>query len=507
MKNKKILNNTLMLYTRQILIILVSLYSIRIVLDVLGVDDYGIYSVVAGIVTLCTFLTGSMSSATQRFFSYALGKKNSLLLKSTFSVNVIIYAGIGVLVLALLEGGGYWLVKHHLNIPIERTASAINLYHYSVLAFIFNIITVPFIAIIIAHEDMRFFAMVSILEALLKLAVVFILLHLPWDKLELYGLLLFFVSVINSIIYVSICIRKYPECQFRKLYWDWSLLKNICTFTGWTLFGQFSSVLRNQAVTILLNQFFNPGVAAARAIAVTISLQVNLFSSNFNTGLYPSIIKSYASNDRSEFLSLIYGGSKLTFFLMWVFILPLLIEMETILNIWLTILPDQAVVFTRLALIEALIVSISLPLITAARAPGNMKVYELTLGCMQLCILVISYAALNMGYAAESVFIVAIIANLLMFVVRLLIVSSLISLPIYSYLRKVLLPVILIILISLMPVLAINSVLSEGWVYSLINVLCCIFISSLSMYFIGLDRFWRLKIREVIFNKLGMIIK
>jgi O-antigen/teichoic acid export membrane protein len=503
MISKKIFKNTLMLYFRQILIILVSLYSVRVVLNTLGVEEFGIYAVVAGIVTLFTFLSSSMASATQRFFSFALGKKDAKLLKSTFSVNLVIYAGIAVLVLILLESGGFWFVNNHLNIPLERTESAITLYHYTVISLFFSVITAPFIAIIIAHEDMHLFALVSILDALMKLAVVFILTYLPWDKLELYGLLLLIVSIINAAMYVSICMVKYSECQFRKFYWNKLLLKEIFSFTSWTLLGQFSTALRVQGITILLNQFFNPSVVAARAIAITVSTQINTFSNNFNTGLYPSIIKSYANQDEKGLFSLIYNGSKLTFFLMWIIVLPLLMEMDTVLTLWLGILPGQAVLFAKLALIEALILSISHPISTAARAPGKMKVYELSLGFMQLGIFAISYLVLKMGYPAFTVFIVAIIINIFMFIVRLNLVSKLVGLPKKAFIKKVCLPVALVVFTSALPALGINYMLPKELIYSIVNVFACVVISSVSMYYIGLDRTWRKKIRNMFINKIG----
>lgn len=504
MVSKKIFKNTLMLYSRQILLIVVSLYSVRVVLNTLGVEDYGIYNVVAGIVTLSSFLTGSMSSATQRFFSFALGKKDEILLNTTFSVNLIIYALIGVLVVALLEGPGLWFVKHYLNIPEERTASAIILYHYSVLAFLFSVITVPFRAIIVSHEDMHYFALISIIEALMKLGVVFLLVYLPWDKLELYGMLLLVVAIIITFIYLLLCIYKYSECQFRKLYWDRKLLNEIFFFTGWTLFGQVTTVVRYQVVTILLNQFFNPTVVAARAIAITVSTQVNLFSNNFNTGLYPSIIKSYASKNDKELFSLLFNGSKLTFFLMWVFVLPLLLEMSTVLTLWLNILPDQAVLFTQLALIEALIFSLSLPLSTAARAPGKMKRYELTLGIMQIAIFVISYLFLEMGYPAYTVFVVAIVMNILMFGVRLNIVSNLIGLPVQEFIKKACFPALLVMLVSAVPAYFISSLLPEGFIYSVINVGCSVLLSTVSMYYIGLEPIWREKIKDFFIKKFKL---
>ena len=504
---KRIAKNTLMLYTRQVVILLVSLYTVRVVLNTLGVEDYGIYNVVGGIVMFFSFLSGTMASATQRFFSFALGENNFEKLKKTFTVNWFIYGAIAIIALILLETVGLWFVNEQLSVPSERFEAACWIYHFSVLTFIASIFTSPFMAIIIAHEDMQIYAYVSIIEAIMKLGVVFLLMYLPWDKLELYGMLIFSVAVITSIIYIVICIRKYKECQFRQFYWDKSLLREIIGFTGWTLFGQVTTVARNQAVTILLNQVFSPVVVAARAVATNITGQINIFSNNFNVGLYPPIIKSYAAGDKKEMFSLIFRGSKITFFLMWVFALPLFLEMDTILQIWLKNPPPEAVLFTRLALVEVLINSVSLPITTAARAPGKMKIYELTLGTIQILIFVGSLIVLKMGAAAYSVFIVAIVANLVMFVVRLLIVRSLIGLHLRPFFSQVAFPVSVVGLFSALPAFAIHWILPERFVFTCISVLASVVIACASMFFVGLEKLEREKVRSIVINRFRKSIK
>lgn len=496
------MKNTLALYARQILILFVSLYSMRVVLNVLGVEEYGIYSVVGGVVALCSFLPGTMASATQRFFSFALGQNDKEKLNKTFSVNWILYGVIALIALVVLESIGLWFVNEHLKIPPEQFDAASTLYHLTVLTFIAGIFTSPFIAIMIAHEDMHIYAYLSICEVLMKLIVVFVLVYLPWNKLELYGCLLLWVSVVNAVIYITICLRKYPECQFRKVYWDKGLSREIIGFTGWTLFGQVTTVARNQAVTILLNQIFNPGVVAARSIATAVASQVNVFSNNFNTGLYPPIIKAYAAKDEEEMFSLIFSGSKLTFFLMWIFTLPMLLEMDTILRIWLKTPPVEAVIFTQLALIEALILSLSLPITTAARAPGKMKIYELSLGGVQIGIFLISWVVLKLGYAAYGIFVVAIVANLIMFMMRLLIVKKLIALPLILFFREVVLPVIGVILFSSLPLLLIKHCMPDGFMFTCLIIVMCFVVASITMYFVGLDENWRRKIRKLITNQI-----
>jgi len=502
MRNKRILKNTLALYSRQVVIVLINLYALRVVLTSLGVEDFGIYTAVAGFVALLSFLPGSMASATQRFFAFAMGQQDAQKLRQTFSVNWLLYAAIAVIALLVLQTIGLWFVTNHLSIPDGRRLAALSAYHMVSLGFVTSIFTSPFIAILIAHEDMHLYALISVVEAILKLGAAVLLAHVQGDMLELYGGFLLVAALITTTAYVAICLTKYVECQFRRMYWNKSLFMEIIEFTGWTLFGQISTVFRNQAVTVLINQLFNPATVAARAIALTVASQALVFSQHLNTGLYPPIIKSYAANQQNEMFDLILNGSKLTFFLMWVFALPLLIEMEAILNLWLKTPPAEAVLFTRLALVESLILSFSLPLATAARAPGKMKFYELTLGSVQLGIFVASWLVIQAGYPAYSVFVVAIIANLLMFQVRLLIVRKLIALPLSPYYLKVLLPLGIVSILSASLALLLKQWTGDGLVGSAVVMAASMAAAATAMYFLGLDNAWRNKINVLVLSRV-----
>lgn len=499
--NKRIAINTLMLYFRQILILLISLYTVRIVLDALGIEDYGIYNVVGGIVSLFSFLGNSMASATQRFFSFALGKNDLEKLKRIFTVNLIIYLGIAVVALVMLETAGYWFVVERLKIPEYRFNSAVYLYHFSVFTFLITILTTPFRAIIIAHEDMHIYAYVSIIEAILKIGVVFLLIYMPGDKLELYGVLVFLVAFFNALIYLFICIKRYDECQFKRFLWEKTLLFEIANFTGWTLFGQFTSVARNQAITILINQFFNPMVVAARAVANNVG-QINVFASSFNTSLYPPIIKAYAGDDKKYMFSLVFNGSKITFFLLWVLAFPIFIELDAILNFWLKNPPTQALLFTRLALIEVLINSISLPIMTAARAPGKMRYYELSLGIIQIAILVISWVVLRNGGEAYLVYVIAIIANIIMFAVRLIIVKGLTGLPIINYVNNVLIPILGVVILSSLPAFLLKMILPSSIIFTFLIIVIGMLSASICMYYLGLNKAWRNKFKVLIRERI-----
>ena len=502
MLNKKIFKNTLVLYLRQIIIIFVTLYSMRVVLNELGVEDFGIYSVVTGFVTLLAFLPGSMASATQRFFSFAMGKKDIIKLKQTFSVNLVMYACIALLAYTLFQSIGLWYVEENLKIPESRINAVLELYHYMSLSFIFSIFTAPFIAILIAHEDMHLYALFSVIDAILKLVAAISLAYVSYDLLAYYGLVLLIISIFLACSYIFICIKKYTECQLKKLYWNAEILKEIIGFTSWTLLGQLSTVFRAQAVTVLVNQMFNPATVAARTIALSVAGQVAVFSNNLNTSLYPSIIKSYAANQKEEMMGLIFNGSKLTFFLMWIFALPMLLEMETILTFWLKIPPEGAIFFTQLAIVESLILAISMPLTTAARAPGRMALYEIVLGAIQMLIFFFSLLILKMGYSAEWVFYVAIFANVIMFKVRLLLVKYLTGLPILSYCKIVVFPIFMVLIVSTSLSLSLSNNLPTNYISVVLVVIFSFCISFLAMYFLGLDKYWRKVILRMLLDKI-----
>lgn len=499
--NNRIAKNTLLLYVRQLVALFVGLYTVRIVLNVLGVEDFGLYNVVAGIVTMLTFLTGTMTSATQRFFSFAIGENDNEKLNKIFSTNLIIYFGIAVFTAIFLETVGLWYVKNRLQVPLIRLESIIIVYHCAVLSFMASVFSAPFTAIIVAYEDMKYFAYFAIVDSILRLGVVYLLTVLAHDKLELYGFLNLVVSLFILIMYFLVCALKYKDLKIFSFYWDKTLLKEVVNFTGWTLLGRLSTVSRNQAITILLNQVFSPITVAARAISISITTKINMFSSSFNTGLYPPIIKAYASGEKERMFDLIFNGSKITFFLMWILALPIFLEMDLILNLWLKKVPQDTVLFTRLAIIESLITSISMPLATAARAPGKMKNYELILGGLQMLIFFLSWLLVNFGYDAYIVYVVAIVINLIMFYVRLYLVSGLIGLQTKLYIREVVKPLLLVAILTSLLIFSTKLVFPKSLIYSLINMSLCIIISSILMFYIGLDKKSRLKYGTLILNK------
>lgn len=485
-RNKRIAKNTLLLYARMVVTMGVSLYTVRIVLNTLGVEDYGLYNVVGGVVALLGFLPGSMASATQRFFSHALGQKDQNKLNKVFGVNSLIYLGIGIVALIVLITGGIWFVENQLQVPEGRLDVLVSLFYIAVVTFVLTIFKSPFMAIIIAHEDMKIYAYLAIVESLLKLGAVLLLVNLSGDKILVYGFLLLLVASIDTAIYVVICFRRYAECRIQNIRWEPGLAKEIVGFTGWTLFGQLTTVTRGAALTILLNQYFSPVVVAARAIAVNIASQSNMLATQFNTSLYPPIIKAYAANERKEMYDLVINGSKATFFLMWILALPIFIKMKEILSIWLKIIPEFSVEFARLTLIEALIFAVSLPVGTAARAPGKMAAYESILGTLQLGILFVSWVLVSSGLGPESVFYTAIVVNLIMFGVRLGIVGRLTGLPVLGFLKGTMPPIARVVLVSGALSAMVSFYLPKGIMFLIFYLAVSLTINAVTIYFLGL---------------------
>lgn len=465
----------------------VSLFTSRIVLNTLGVVDFGIYNVVGGVVMMFSFLNSSMSSATQRFFSFELGKKDYEQLKKVFSMSVNIHAIIAVVIFILAETIGLWFLNAKLVIPAERMIAANWVYQFSILAFMLTIMGVPYNAMIIAHERMNVYAYVSIIEVVLKLVIVFMLVWFGYDKLKLYAVLVFGVAAIVWIIYKLYCKRRLPETKYR-FAWDQSLYKTLMNYAGWNLFGHLASVATGQGVNILLNVFFGPAINAARAIAYQINSAVNGFVTNFQMAMNPQIVKSYATEDIEYMHQLIFRGAKYSFFLLFIITLPVLLETEIILKTWLKIVPDYTVLFTRLVLINMLIDCISGPLISAAQATGKIKKYQAIVGGLLLLNLPVSYFLLKLGMMPQTTMYVSIVISVLALYTRLKIISPLIDLSISSYIRKVVLYIMPVGLLSIIPAAFFMFSMNSGIIRFLIVVLISFFSTLLFLYLFGLNR-------------------
>jgi O-antigen/teichoic acid export membrane protein len=502
----QIAKNTLMLYFRQILIMLVSLYTIRVVLNTLGAEDYGIYNVVSGVVLMFGFLSNSMAGVSQRYFAFEIGRSDYEQLRRVFSLNFCIYILITVVVLLLTETVGMWFVNNKLSIPPGRRSAVLWVYQFAVISFIFTILTTPYMAVIIAHEDMNIYAYVSILEAVLKLGIVFILEVVESDKLKVYGILMCGVVFINTAIYRTICVAKYKECKLI-FYWDKKLFKEIFAYNGWNLFGHISGMLRNQGTTVLLNQFFNPLVVAAQSIAASVNAAVSSFSSNFLNALHPQIIKNYSAGQKENMQRLAFRGAKASYFLMYLFSLPFFLEMPIILSLWLKQPPQYAVVFTRLILINVLVNSISYPIVTMAMATGRIKGYMLTLGLIQVLGFIAALIILLVGFSPWTVFVLSIGIDVVMFNVRLFLTKKLVGFSIKEFFKKTVYPVCIVSLLSPVVPVIIMLVINQ----SILRLFAVGFFAVISLgvcvFTLGLDVEERRRVRYSLASRLGRSTK
>jgi len=500
--NQRIAKNTLMLYFRMFLMMGVSLYTSRIILNTLGVEDFGIYNVVGGVVTMFSFLNSAMASATQRFLSFEIGKKNYAQLKRVFSMSINIHVIIALVIFILAETIGLWFLNAKLNIPAERMVAANWVYQFSILSFIIKVISVPYNAIIIARERMNIYAYVSILEVVLKLVIVFMLQWFGYDKLKFYAVLIFLVSLIIRLIFGFYCSRNFKESKYF-FFWDKSLYKILMSYAGWNLWGTLASVMFTQGINILLNIFFGPAINAARGIAYRIRGAVNDFVSNFQIAMEPQIIKSFARGDKTYMHQLIFKGAKYSFFLLFILSLPIILETQIILKIWLKMVPDYTVIFTRLVLINVLIDCMSGPLITAAQASGKIKVYQSVVGGLLILILPISYIFLKLGYSPQVTLYVSISISILALFCRLWIIRPLVDLSIIKFTKLVLFPISMVVVIAVIPPLItkyfIDSGILEFFMVSIISVLSVM----VTIYFIGLKNEERLFMKNKVMKYLA----
>ncbi len=498
--NARLAKNTMFLYFRMIFIMAVTLYTSRVVLRVLGVEDFGIFNVVAGVVAMFGFLNSSMSATTQRFISFSLGRGDDNLNK-VFSTCVLTHALIALGVLVLVESVGLWFLYNKMIIPEVRMDAAFWVFQFSALSTVVTVMSIPFNADIIAHEKMSAFAYISIVEVCLKLLIVFLLDVGNIDKLVLYGFLLLLVQCGIFLTYMGYCLRHFKESRFRFVY-EKKLFSEVFSFAGWNLWGYLASILYTQGLNILLNVFFGPVVNAARGLANQVDGAIRLFASNFQMAINPQIVKTYAAKDLESMHKLVFRSSKFSFFLLLALSLPVMIEAPVILRLWLSTVPDWTASFLRLMLVVVIVDSVANPLMTSAAATGRIKLYQSVLGGIQLLIIPVAYVVLRMGGEPNSVFVVHICICLIAFAVRLFIVRGMIGLSIKKYLMEVCVKSgVVTVVATVLPLTLYFSMTN-----SLLSAIVVVFVSlgsvSVSAYAIGLTKSERVFVSD----KIGQIL-
>lgn len=482
--NKRIAQNTLFLYFRMLFLMGVSLYTSRVVLSALGVEDFGVYNVIGGLVAMFSMVSGSLSVAISRFITYELGADDKKKLKTIFSSAITIQLLLGIIVLFLAETIGVWFLNAKMVIPNGRMIAANWVLQFSMLSFVINLVCIPYNATIIAHEKMSAFAYISIVEAIGKLAIAYFITIAPIDNLIFYSMLMALVSMMQGIIYGIYCRMHFNECSFSFI-WDKALLKQMFGFAGWNLIGASSALLRDQGGNLVINLFCGPTVNAARGIAIQVNNAVAGFVSNFMTALNPQITKSYAANENEYMMKLIFQGARLSYYMLLLLSLPIIVDTHYVLNLWLGTVPEHTVSFVRLILFFAMCESISIPLITAMLATGNIRNYQIFVGGLQMMNFPVSYLLLRAGFPAETVIIVAIVISQFCLATRLIMLRKMIQLPVRKYIQSVYMNVILTTLGAALIPFLISKYLYESFFNFILLCIVCLITSVGSIFYIG----------------------
>lgn len=497
---KRIAKNTVMLYIRMLFGMLVSLYTSRVVLNTLGVEDYGIYNVVGGFVGMLSLISGSLSASTSRFLTFELGKGDKRQLERIFSTSLSIHIILVLLIFILAETVGIWFLNTQMIIPPERIDAANWVFQASVLSFMLGLFSVPYNALIIAHERMSAFAYIGILDIVLRLIVVLFIAYGPWkfDRLIVYALLLVVVSTLLQSIYFYYCVRHFKESRlhfsFDKIYW-----KEMSAFAGWGFMGSAAGAMSNQGVNILLNIFWGPTLNAARGISNTVNTAINSFVGNFVMALNPQITKSYATNDYEYMMSLTERGARFSFYILFIFALPILLETDFVLTLWLGRYPIHTTNFVRLILLLSMFDVLTNTLVTLQLATGHIKNYQLAVGGALLMNFPLSYLCLKAGFQPESVYIVAILISVCCMCLRLFFLKNMVGLSIKNYFKKVCLNAFLVFLGAVVIPMIVYLQMSPGWIRFVLICFFSFLCSGISICFIGCST----SERRFIFDKLN----
>ncbi len=487
--NKRIAKNTLLLYIRTFIILLISLYTSRVILQALGVDDYGIYNVVGGFVAMFSLLSGALSNSISRYITFELGRGDKERLKNVFSTSVTVQIILALVIIVIAEIVGVWFLNVKMKVPEERMFAANWVFQCSLLTFAINLISIPYNACIIAHERMSAFAYVSILEAVLKFCSVLLLFIIGFDRLIIYAVLMVFVATLIRLIYGIYCGHNFEECHYHYNL-NKPLIKEMTSLAGWNMLGAGGVVLNDYGVNVLMNLFFGVRVNAARGLSVQVNAAVTQFVNSFTTAVNPQITKSYAKGNIDYTFSLVTMSSKYSFFLMLLFTVPLIAETPYLLEFWLNNVPDYTVLFIRLTLITSLISTLSTSLYVLAISTGNIKTYQIVVGSLSLSCFFLTYILYKLDAPVEFAYYIGIVINIAILFARLWILSGLTGLSIKRYLRIVVIRAILVTTIaSIGTVFLIQLYPDKSLLDISIVVLLCVLFTAGTIFLAGLNIF------------------
>lgn len=453
--NKRLAINTMLLYFRMLLIMIASLFATRIVLNTLGVLDYGIYTSIGAVAATFGIITGSLTAAVSRYLNIEMGRGNHDQLQKIFSTSLLIHVSLALFILLIAEFTAPWFIEHKMTIPADRMTAAIGVFHCSILTFAINLISIPYTACIISHENMKVYAYISIVEMILTLSFVYLLSIIPYDKLIVYAIMMMLVVTVKLGCYQIYCRKNYTESHFHFII-DRKLMKEMFGFASWNMIGSTSVILSDQGVNILLNIFCNPIVNAARGLAMQVNQAVNSFAQNFMTALNPQITKSFGAGDLDTYQKTMIHGGRFAMSLLTLLALPILVETEYILHLWLDQVPDYAIIFVRLILLYAISESMSTTFITGLLATGKIMKLQLLVGGCRMLNFPLSYVALRMGYSPESTILIAILLSQVNLLIRLHLLKEYIPISIKSFYGNVVFKELIAILL---PIIAVSFVI------------------------------------------------
>lgn len=499
--NIRIAKNTLHLYFRSILLIVISLYTSRVVLQVLGIDDYGIYNLIGGFVVMFSMISSTLASASQRFITYSLVEKSSYKTQEVYTTSLTLHIIIGILLVIVLECCGHYILNNYLNIPEERLDAANWVLQCSIFSLFVNVVTIPFNSLIIAYEKMSVFAYISLFEVVLKLAAIYPLMFVSYDKLIIYSILIFLVSVIVCFTYFGYCYKRFPEASLLRLKLDKTLFKEMFSFSGWNLLGNGSMVLRNQGVDIILNLYFGVVINASKGISNQVQQAVFLFVGNFFTAITPQLTKSIAKKDLKRTHELINQGGRLSFCLYVLFCVPLFLVIPQVLNLWLTVVPEYAVEFVRWLLVYSMIDSFSRLLITSILANGIIRKYEIKVSTIKIMAVPLAWIYLAVFNGSPLIGIwVNIVMEIICLIVRLNYAHKFFSLSRLDYFIKVICRSVITFIIAF----AISYFIYKFYIHNMfVLVPISLIVTLLTVFYVGMNKQERNFIVKIINNKIN----
>jgi len=486
-QNTKLMaKNSAFMYMQMAVKMMIGLYTVRVILHALGAEDYGIYNVVGGFVTMFTYITSTMMPASMRFYAYALANENRNLLNRYFNSMILCYTIMAVVIFVIVEVLGFWFVNYKMVIPANRLEAANWVLQFALISFFIRFIAVPYKGMIMVYEKMIFYSLISVLDSFLLLVIAFLIQIVEFDRLKFYSFCIFSVALISTLMFAIVSSILFRDSTKVNLKWEGSLLKELLNYSAWYMFGTIATVVRSQGLNILLNLFFNPVVNAARAVAYQINNAIVQFANSFYNAIRPQITKMTAAEENKRMLSLVFDSSIISFLLICLIAIPLLIEMPFVLSFWLDEVPEYTIIFSRLVIITVMIDLLGYPLNTAILTKGSIRNFQLITGITLIMCLPISYWLLKKWEIPYLVFVASIFFSLIVQLQRLFYMKRIFNMSITNYFFEVLLKLVLIMSVSLFFAYLLRQFMGYAiWTHFLVIIMSIIVVVILS-WFVGL---------------------